>query len=63
MSVKGQIKETAGFVKEELGEKLNDSEMALKGRAMRNEGKIENGEAPKTTPVPVGVNKKDQDAA
>lgn len=59
MSIKGNTKEAAGFIKEETGEMLNDSEMAHKGRALRNEGRVEDGELPKTTPVPVGGNKEE----
>jgi uncharacterized protein YjbJ (UPF0337 family) len=49
MSVKGNIKEAAGYVKEETGEKMKDSKMAQEGRNLRNEGRIEDGKAPKTT--------------
>jgi hypothetical protein len=52
MSVKGEIKEAAGFVKEELNEhgKSPESEQkAQEGRDLRNEGRIEDGKAPKTT--------------
>lgn len=49
MSIKGNIKEAAGFVKEEVGEKINDNEMAENGRALRNEGRIEDGKLPKLT--------------
>ncbi len=51
MSVKGQIKEAAGFIKEEANEhgKSADSKIkAEEGRALRNEGRIEDGKAPKT---------------
>ena len=44
-----KIKEAAGFVKEETGEKLNNQKMAQEGRDLRNEGRMEQGEAPKTT--------------
>lgn len=50
----GKVKETAGFVKEEFGEMIGDRKMAQKGRALRNEGKIEQGELPKMTPVGKG---------
>lgn len=49
MSVKGAIKEAAGFLKEETGEKLGDDKMAQEGRNLRNEGRIEDGKAPKLT--------------
>lgn len=49
MSVKGSIKETAGFIQEETGEKLGNKNMAQEGRNLRNEGRIENGKAPKLT--------------
>lgn len=49
MSVKGAIKEAAGFVKEETGEKIKDDEMAWEGRNLRNEGRIEDGKLPKLT--------------
>lgn len=52
--VKGYIKEKAGFIKEEVGEKLNDHKMANEGRDLRNEGKIEQGKKPKLTPVGQG---------
>lgn len=51
MSVKGTIKETAGYIKEEAGEAINDKKMAQNGRDLRNEGKLENGKLPKFTPV------------
>ena len=52
MSVKGQIKEAAGFVKEEAYEHGKDPESkkkAQEGRDLRNEGRIEDGKEPKTT--------------
>ena len=49
MSVKGQIKEAAGFVKEETGELLHKKKMAEEGREYRNEGRIEDKKAPKVT--------------
>ena len=52
--VTGSIKESAGFVEEEVGEKLNDPKMAQKGRDLRNEGRIEQGKAPKLTPPGTG---------
>jgi len=52
MSVKGRIKEAAGFVKEEAFEhgKSADSKIkAQEGRNLRNEGRVEDGKAPKTS--------------
>lgn len=49
MSIKGQIKEMAGFIEEETGEKLHKGKMANKGRALRNKGRIANKKAPKLT--------------
>jgi hypothetical protein len=52
MSVKGEIKEGAGFVKEEMNEHGKSPESqrkAQEGRDLRNEGRVEDGKAPKTT--------------
>lgn len=52
MSVKGQIKEAAGFVKEEANEHGRSEESqqkAQEGRNLRNEGRVEDGKSPKTT--------------
>jgi len=52
MSVEGKMKEVAGYVKEELNEHGKDPESqkkAQEGRDLRNEGRIEDGKAPKTT--------------
>lgn len=52
MSVKGALKEAAGFVKEELyenGDSLESQRKAQEGRDLRNEGRIEDGKAPKLT--------------
>lgn len=49
MSIKSTVKETVGAAEEELGEALKNDEMADKGRATRNEGRIGNGKLPKTT--------------
>lgn len=48
MSFKSKLKKGAGFAKEELGEKLGNEKMARKGRQLRNEGRIAEGQAPKT---------------
>jgi hypothetical protein len=52
MSVKGELKEGAGFVKEEMNEHGKSPESqrkAQEGRDLRNEGRVEDGKAPKTT--------------
>ncbi len=58
MSMEGKIKEAAGYVKEELNEHGTSPEAkkrAEEGRALRNEGRIEDGEAPKTTEPGTGA--------
>lgn len=62
MSVKGKAKEAAGFVKEELyehGDSYESQKKAQEGRDLRNEGRIEDGKAPKTTKP--GTNHPDND--
>ena len=52
MSVKGHIKEAAGFAKEEAnehGRSPKSINKAAEGRELRNEGRVEDGKAPKTT--------------
>lgn len=52
MSVKGKIKEATGFAKEELyehGDSIESKQKAQEGRNLRNEGRVEDGKAPKTT--------------
>jgi len=52
MSIKGQIKEAAGFAKEEAyehGKTPESKQKAQEGRNLRNEGRVEDGKAPKTT--------------
>lgn len=52
MSIKGEIKEAAGFVKEEVhehGKTPESKEKAQEGRNLRNDGRIEDGKAPKTS--------------
>lgn len=52
MSIKGEIKEAAGYVKEELyehGKSPEAKEKAQEGRDLRNEGRVEDGKSPKTT--------------
>ena len=59
MSVKGKIKEAAGFVKEELyehGESNEAKRKAQEGRNLRNQGRAEDGKAPKVTPPGTGHN-------
>lgn len=51
MSIKGEIKEAAGFIKEEMNEHGKDAasqQKAREGRSLRNEGRIEDGKLPKT---------------
>ena len=52
MSVKGHIKEAAGLAKEEAfehGKSASSRKKAQEGRNLRNEGRIEDGKAPKTS--------------
>lgn len=52
MSVKGKLKEAAGFIEEELyehGTSAESNKKAAEGRALRNEGRLEDGKAPKDT--------------
>ncbi|WP_174273763.1 hypothetical protein [Sphingomonas bacterium] len=52
MSIKGEIKEAAGFLEEEAaehGKSAASKEKAQEGRDLRNEGRVEDGKAPKTT--------------
>jgi hypothetical protein len=49
MSIKGELKEAAGYVKEELsehGKSLESQKKAEEGRDLRNEGRVEDGKAP-----------------
>lgn len=51
MSVKGHIKEAAGYVKEEAnehGKSAKSQAKAQEGHNLRNEGRMEDGKAPKT---------------
>jgi len=55
MSIQGKIEEATGFVKEEAFEHGTSPERkkAQEGRYLRNEGRIEDGAAPKaSTPAP-----------
>jgi hypothetical protein len=52
MSVKGEIKEGAGFIKEEMNEHGKSPESqrkAQEARDLQNEGRVEDGKTPKTT--------------
>jgi uncharacterized protein YjbJ (UPF0337 family) len=49
MTIKGNIKEGAGFIKEEIGEKRGNMRQAQEGRDLRNEGRMEDGKMPKLT--------------
>jgi hypothetical protein len=58
MSVEGKIKEAAGYLKEEANEHGTSPEAqkkAQEGRDLRNEGRAEDGKAPKTTEVGSGA--------
>ncbi|MBO9499785.1 MAG: hypothetical protein J7496_15790 [Novosphingobium sp.] len=58
MSVEGKIKEAAGYVKEEMnehGKSVESQRKAEEGRELRNEGRVEDGKAPKTAPVGTGA--------
>jgi hypothetical protein len=51
MSVKGQSKEAAGYVTEEAyehGKSADSKNKAQEGHELRNEGRLEDGKAPKT---------------
>ncbi len=52
MTIKGKIKEAAGFIKEELyehGDSAKSKQKAQEGRDLRNEGRLEDGKSPKLT--------------
>ena len=58
MSVEGKLKEAAGFVKEEAfehGKSPDSKEKAQEGRDLRNEGRVEDGKAPKVTTPGTGA--------
>jgi hypothetical protein len=58
MSIKGEIKEGAGFLKEEAyehGKSPGSQKKAQEGRDLRNEGRVEDGKAPKTTKPGTGA--------
>jgi len=57
MSIKGHAKGAAGFSKEEMnehGKSAESQKKAEEGRELRNEGRIEDGKAPKMTPPGTG---------
>ncbi len=61
MSIKGKVEEAAGFVKEEAfehGKSASSKEKAQQGRDLRNEGRVEDGKAPKTTKPGTGHKEK-----
>ncbi len=63
MSIKGNAKEAAGFVKEEIyehGTSADSQRKAQEGRDLRNEGRLEDGKAPKLTKPGTG-NKEDNE--
>ncbi|WP_188062271.1 hypothetical protein [Sphingobium sp. KCTC 72723] len=52
MSIEGKAKEAAGYVKEEAfehGKSVESQKKAQEGRDLRNEGRVEDGKAPKTS--------------
>jgi hypothetical protein len=52
MSTKGHLKEAARYVKEEAfehGKSASSQQKAQEGRNLRNEGRVEDGKAPKTS--------------
>jgi hypothetical protein len=52
MGAKGELKEAAGYIKEEAyehGKSAASQKKAQEGRDLRNEGRIEDGKAPKTS--------------
>jgi len=58
MSLKGHIKEAAGKAEEEIfehGKSAGSQQKAQDGRDLRNEGRVEDGKAPKTTPPGSGA--------
>lgn len=60
MSVKGKIKEAAGTIKEEAfehGKSAKSKRKAQEGRNLRNEGRIQDGKAPKLSKPGTGKKK------
>lgn len=64
MSIKGELKEAAGFVKEELyehGTSVESQKKAQEGRNLRNEGRLEDGKMPLTRKPGTGSIKAEDD--
>lgn len=58
MSIEGKAKEAAGYVKEEAfehGKSVESQKKAQEGRDLRNEGRVEDGKAPKTSEPGTGA--------
>ncbi|MDI1297033.1 hypothetical protein D0Z70_19175 [Sphingobium terrigena] len=58
MSIEGKAKEAAGYVKEEAfehGKSAESQKKAQEGRDLRNEGRVEDGKAPKTSEPGTGA--------
>jgi hypothetical protein len=58
MGVKGEVKEAAGYIKEEAfehGKSPESQKKAQEGRDLRNEGRVEDGKAPKTSTPGTGA--------
>lgn len=58
MSIEGKAKEAAGYVKEEAfehGKSAESQQKAQEGRDLRNEGRVEDGKAPKTSEPGTGA--------
>jgi hypothetical protein len=58
MSVEGKVKEATGYAKEEAhehGKSPESQRKAQEGRDLRNEGRVEDGKAPKTTTPGTGA--------
>ena len=56
-SITGKAKELTGFIEEDLyehGETPESKRKAQEGRNLRNEGRMEQGKAPKLTPPGTG---------
>ena len=58
MSIEGKAKEAAGYVKEEAfehGKSAESQKKAQEGRDLRNEGRVEDVKAPKTSEPGTGA--------
>jgi uncharacterized protein YjbJ (UPF0337 family) len=60
-SLNANLKDAAGYVKEETGEMLNSPKMAQEGRNLRNEGRVEKGEFPKMSQPGTQKEKKERE--